>query len=115
MHEGQTTLAREIVADLDAFFESARVTDTPWQACRVLRPPIRRNIKLAEAPSFGQTIFDYAPWCPGACDYRKLAARLLESWEETTTTPAASIEAKPIVTTVATPNESPQRDVAGVE
>ncbi len=77
MHEGQTTLAREIVADLDAFFEAARDQDVPWRECRVLDPVIRRNIKLAEAPSFGQTIFDYAQWCPGANDYRKLAARVL--------------------------------------
>jgi len=73
MHEGQTTLAKEIVTDLDEFFEAARDTDVPWRDCRVLRPPIRRNIKLAEAPSFGKTIFDYAPWCRGANDYRKLA------------------------------------------
>ena len=80
MHEGNTTLAKEIVADLDAFFEGAREQDVPWNECRVLRPPIRRNITLAEAPSFGSTIFDYAPGCPGALDYRKLAERLLEDW-----------------------------------
>lgn len=82
MHEGQTTLAREIVADLDAFFEEARKTDVPWRSCRVLRPSIRRNIKLAEAPSFGKTILDYEPWCPGAMDYRKLAERLIADWDE---------------------------------
>lgn len=80
MHEHQTTLAREIVADLDEFFEAARHQGVPWRDCRVLRPPIRRNIKLAEAPSFGQTIFDYAPWCPGALDYRKVADHLIERW-----------------------------------
>jgi chromosome partitioning protein len=73
MHEPQTTLAREVVDDLEAFFEEARETDLPWRACRVLSPPIRRNVKLAEAPSFGKTIFDYAPWCAGARDYRALA------------------------------------------
>jgi chromosome partitioning protein len=78
MHEGQTTLAKEVVADLDEFFEQARDRDVPWSGCRVLRPPIRRNIKLAEAPSFGKTIFDYEPWCPGANDYRRLAERMLE-------------------------------------
>ncbi|MDY7110527.1 MAG: AAA family ATPase [Planctomycetota bacterium] len=82
MHESQTTLAKEVVADLDAFFESMREEDVPWRDCRVLRPPIRRNIKLAEAPSFGKTIFDYEPWCPGALDYRKLAEHLLQGWRE---------------------------------
>ncbi len=96
MHEGQTTLAREIVADLDGFFDDARGTDVPWRDCRVLRPPIRRNIKLAEAPSFGQTIFDYAPWCAGANDYRKLAEHLLAGREPAR--PAVVIETLPAVT-----------------
>ncbi|MCP3905753.1 MAG: ParA family protein [Planctomycetes bacterium] len=90
MHEGQTTLAREIVADLDEFFDAARATDVPWRDCRVLRPAIRRNIKLAEAPSFGRTIFDYAPWCPGALDYRKLARSLAAGWDDATA-PAAPV------------------------
>ncbi|MCA9296494.1 MAG: ParA family protein [Phycisphaerales bacterium] len=86
MHEAHTTLAREIVTDLDEFFEAARTTDVPWNTCRVLRPAIRRNIKLAEAPSFGNTIFDYAPWCPGALDYAKLAEDMIRHWP--TATPA---------------------------
>jgi chromosome partitioning protein len=80
MHEQQTTLAKEIVADLDAFFTQAREQDVPWRDCRVLRPAIRRNVKLAEAPSFGKTIFDYEPWCPGAMDYRMLAREVLAGW-----------------------------------
>ena len=38
---------------------------------------VRRNIRLAEAPSFGQTIFQYAPDSNGAADYRDLASELL--------------------------------------
>ena len=34
---------------------------------------VRRNIKLAEAPSYGKTIFEYEPNCHGAQDYRKVA------------------------------------------
>src|SRR5205085_1389204 len=34
---------------------------------------IRRNIKLAESPSFGQTILKYEPQSHGAADYRALA------------------------------------------
>jgi chromosome partitioning protein len=82
MHEGQTTLAKEIVADLEAFFDRHRGLDVPWRDCRVLMPAIRRNIKLAEAPSFGKTIFEYEPWCPGALDYRKLAENVLAMWED---------------------------------
>lgn len=84
MHEGQTTLAKEVVADLDAFFLQARRQNVPWRNCRVLRPAIRRNIKLAEAPSFGKTIFDYAPWCAGANDYRILSELLLADWDAQT-------------------------------
>jgi len=92
MHESQTTLAREVVADIEAFFEDATDRELPWGGCSVLKPPIRRNVKLAEAPSFGQTIFDYAQWCAGANDYRKLADGLLEVWD----TPTQSVEAKPL-------------------
>ena len=34
---------------------------------------IRRNIKLAEAPSYGKTIFEYEENCHGAEDYQKVA------------------------------------------
>ena len=81
MHEKQTSLAKEVVADLEAFLEDARTQDVPWRDCQVLHPPIRRNIKLAEAPSFGETIFDYAPRCAGANDYRNLAQTLLALWD----------------------------------
>lgn len=76
MHEGQTLLASEVIADLTHFLEAARDTNTPWRGAKVLQPPVRRNIKLAESPSFGQTIFDYAPDCHGAKDYRQLATAL---------------------------------------
>ena len=73
MHENQTTHAQEVVADLDTFFEQQRGTDLPWSGARVFRPHIRRNIKLAESPSFGQSVFAYAPDAAGAKDYRELA------------------------------------------
>jgi len=73
MHERNTKLAREVVDDLQGFFDASRDQTVPWKDCVILDPPIRRNVKLAEAPSFGQTIFDYEPDCAGAKDYRKLA------------------------------------------
>ncbi len=81
MHDGQTTHAQEVVADLEAFFEESRGSGKPWSDAKVYAPPVRRNIKLAECPSFGQTIFQYAPWAPGAIDYRKLAANVIEEWD----------------------------------
>jgi len=81
MHEQQTTHSREVVADLEGFFESARDSGSAWASARVYRPPIRRNIKLAECPSFGQTIFQYAPQAPGALDYAQLGASVIAEWD----------------------------------
>jgi chromosome partitioning protein len=80
MHEGNSGHARAVIADIEAQLAQFRDTDLPWSTARVVQPPVRRNIKLAEAPSFGKTIFDYAPSCPGAHDYRRIAESLLESW-----------------------------------
>jgi chromosome partitioning protein len=73
MHETQTAHSREVVNELVNFFAENEGSGLPWDGAKVFMPAVRRNIKLAEAPSFGQTIFDYAPWCPGAIDYRALA------------------------------------------
>ncbi len=82
MHDAGSTHTREVVADLDSFFEQARQGDSAWKFARVLRPPVRRNIKLAECPSFGQTIFEYAPQASGAEDYAALAEQLLREWDQ---------------------------------
>lgn len=81
MHDTSSTHTREVVIDLEKFFEEARKQESPWRFARVLRPAIRRNIKLAECPSFGQTIFDYAPDAPGAADYGALGETLLKEWD----------------------------------
>lgn len=38
--------------------------------------PIRYNIKLSEAPAFGQTIYEYAPDATGAQDYKELIKKV---------------------------------------
>ncbi|QDU35422.1 Soj-like protein [Poriferisphaera corsica] len=73
MHEGQTILAGEVIGDLEGFLEGAQGGDEPWSQAKIFDPPIRRNIKLAESPSFGQSIFDYDVNCNGAQDYMQLA------------------------------------------
>ncbi|MCA9275776.1 MAG: ParA family protein [Phycisphaerales bacterium] len=81
MHDTQTSHSKEVVADLERFFESQRDSGTAWASARVYHPPIRRNIKLAECPSFGQTIFQYALWAPGALDYKKLGDTIVAEWD----------------------------------
>ncbi len=80
MHESQTILASEVISDLQSFLTGARDQDLPWRDAVVFDPPIRRNIKLAECPSFGKTIFDYAPGCPGAGDYGRLAQAVADHY-----------------------------------
>ncbi len=78
MYEGSTRLATEIVDDVKDFFAASHDAKCPWSDARVFRTPIRRNIKLAEAPSHGVTIFEYEPRCNGAIDYAALADEWLE-------------------------------------
>jgi len=73
MVEQGTRLAAEVTRDVDAFFERTRGGNTPWSDAAPFRSRIRRNIRLAEAPSFGQSIFQYAKDSHGAEDYRALA------------------------------------------
>lgn len=46
---------------------------------KIFRNHIRMNVKLAEAPSFGQSILDYDASSNGARDYMALAEEYLES------------------------------------
>ena len=81
VHDGTTSHSKEVVAEMDNFFEASRNTTEPWRSARVYRPAVRRNVKLAEAPSFGKSIFEYEPTCPGAQDYSKLAGTLVAEWD----------------------------------
>ena len=40
--------------------------------------PVRSNVRLSEAPSHHQSIYDYAPGSAGAEDYRTLTRRILQ-------------------------------------
>jgi chromosome partitioning protein len=66
LYDARLKLAREVLAEIKLHF--------PGQ---VFERPIGKNVKLAEAPSFGQTIFEYAPDSSGALDYRALAEELM--------------------------------------
>jgi chromosome partitioning protein len=77
MYESGTRLAAEVTSDLESFLANARHSDLPWSKAKVFETLIRRNVRLAESPSYGKTIFDYAPKCHGASDYLALAKELM--------------------------------------
>jgi chromosome partitioning protein len=77
LYDASTRLSQEVVSDLNDYLERSRATTAPWANARIFATRIRRNIKLAECPSFGQSIFQYAPKCPGAEDYAALAREIL--------------------------------------
>ncbi len=71
--DSRASLPSEVRADIEQFLEKARGTNCAWAQAQILPVYIRRNIKLAEAPSYGKTIFEYEQNCHGAEDYRKAA------------------------------------------
>src|SRR5687767_1796606 len=73
MFDSQTKLTGEVVEELNGFIESAKGKPLPWAGARIFKNKVRRNIKLAESPSFGQTILKYDGASNGAFDYRALA------------------------------------------
>jgi chromosome partitioning protein len=76
LFETGTRLAADVTDDLSTFLDASD-PQAPWAQARVFEARIRRNIKLAEAPSFGQSIFDYEPNCAGALDYARLTDEVL--------------------------------------
>ena len=62
----RTSLAAETLAEVERHLPG-----------KLLKARIRRNVRLAEAPSHGQDIFTYAPSSNGAADYRALAREIL--------------------------------------
>src|SRR5215216_64921 len=65
MHDERTRLAQDVERELRAHFSEL-----------VLRTVIPRNIRVAEAPSFGVPVVQHAPGSQGSAAYRELAAEL---------------------------------------
>ena len=79
MFDSRTSLSGEVKADIERFLDNAHGSNNAWAEARILPTFIRRNIKLAEAPSYGKTIFEYEKNCHGAEDYKKVAEYLRDS------------------------------------
>lgn len=80
LYESTTKLSGEVIRDLERFLEKSRGGATPWSKAEIFSTRIRRNIKLAECPSFGKSIFEYAPSSNGAEDYAALATELQKQY-----------------------------------
>jgi len=66
MYDERTNLAQQVTENLRQFF-----------GAKLLKTTIPRNIRLAEAPSYGKPVALYDPKSRGAESYRDLAAEIL--------------------------------------
>ncbi len=66
MADSRTNLSAMVINDVREYFPEVTYETV-----------IPRNIRLGEAPSYGQTIIDYAPSCSGSVAYRTLAEEFL--------------------------------------
>jgi len=66
MYDSRTNLSRQVVEEVRRHFPN-----------KVFKTIIPRNVRLSEAPSFGQPINFYAPQSPGGIAYQVLARELL--------------------------------------
>lgn len=67
MFDGRTNLASDVVHEVRRYFGE-----------RVFQTVVPRTVRLAEAPSYGQPISEYAPSSSGALAYDALAREVLE-------------------------------------
>jgi chromosome partitioning protein len=94
MYDSQTKLSNEVVAELNSFILAALGKPLPWARARIFKSKIRRNIKLAESPSFGKHIIAYEPSSNGAADYRALAREVVAMRDDAVApSPASAVEA----------------------
>jgi chromosome partitioning protein len=63
----RTNLSKEVLEEIRSYF-----------GARVFKTVIHKNVKLAEAPSHGKTIFEYAPESRGAEDFLDLVQEVLK-------------------------------------
>ncbi len=65
MYDSRTTLADNVLAELKKHFGD--------KLCNTIIP---RNVRLAEAPSFGKTVVEHDKWSKGARAYKQLAKEI---------------------------------------
>lgn len=98
MYDSRLNLCRQVAEDAKEYF-----------GAKVFATPIPRNVRLAEAPSFGKPILLYDVHSVGARSYLAVAQELLRRIES----PSANIEdsvARPTPTPQSTPTEAISAD-----
>ena len=65
MHDSRTSLSDQVKKELEQYFGD-----------KVFKTLVPRNVRLAEAPSFGRTIAEHDKWSKGARAYKALAKEL---------------------------------------
>lgn len=66
MFDARTNLSTQVAEDAEEYFKNL-----------IFKTRIPRNVRLGEAPSFGQSIFNYAPASKGAQNYMQLAEEII--------------------------------------
>lgn len=66
MYDGRLNLSKQVADEIAAVFGS-----------RVYKTMVARNVRLSEAPSFGQPVYLYDPTSRGAQNYRELTQEFL--------------------------------------
>jgi len=80
MYDGRSKLSQDVSEQLHSHFPK-----------HVYRTAIPRNVRVAEAPSHGQSVIGYDKWCAGAVAYVALAGEVLRRNETSTLVPAQQI------------------------
>jgi chromosome partitioning protein len=66
MYDTRTSLSEQVMAEVKKHFDN-----------KVFKTVIPRNVRLAEAPSFGQAISEHDKWSKGARAYKQLAKEFM--------------------------------------
>jgi len=111
MFDSRASLPNEVKADIEQFLENARGSGTAWEEAQILPTYIRRNIKLAEAPSYGKTIFEYEMNCNGAEDYLNVGRFIVQMKQpgKPVPTPVEDIAPQPKPATITIEDLEPTR------
>ncbi len=67
MYDSRTNLSQQVVDEVKKYFSH-----------KVYKTCIPRNVRLAEAPSFGEPIQVFDSYCPGSLAYKALCAEIIE-------------------------------------